>query len=62
MHAVPWRRGLRSLAAIWQTRTWPLGSVDSTFLARATEQPGREDGIGKDSTYQFNAEVFSWEC
>ena len=62
MHVVPWHRELRSLAAILQTRTWPLGSVDSTFLARATEQPGQEDGIEEDSTYQLDAEVFGWEC
>jgi hypothetical protein len=59
MISVTWYRGLRSLAAICQTRTWPLGSVGSTFLARATEQPGQEDGIEEDSTYLFDAEVFS---
>ena len=41
-------RGLRSLAAIWKTRTWPLDSVDSTSLARATEQPDQEGEIGED--------------
>lgn len=58
MISVTWHRGLQSLATIFQTRTWPLDSVDSTFLARATEQPGQEGGIGEDLTYWFDAEVF----
>jgi hypothetical protein len=56
---VTWRRGLRSLAAICRNQTWPPDSVDSTFLARATEQPGQEDGTRGESTYLLDEEELS---
>lgn len=59
MISVTWHRGLQSLAAIRQTRPWPLDNVDSIFWARATERGGQEDGIGEDWTYWFDAGVFS---
>ncbi len=51
MLSVTWHQGLRSHAASRPTLTWPLGSIDSTPLARATEKQDQEGKTGEESTF-----------
>jgi len=56
MTSATWHRGRLGHAPIYRIRTWSPDGVDSTFFAMAIEQAGREDGIGRDSTFEFDAE------